>query len=78
MSATLLRRHLNDALMQWTRRTKARRAEGEEQASLLARWRTVHDICSLSACLSAFSICYDDELTDLGAHVAEIYDGCVC
>ncbi|EPS98539.1 hypothetical protein FOMPIDRAFT_143657 [Fomitopsis schrenkii] len=46
--------------------TKASRTEGGEKASLLARWRTIHDICSLSACLNAFSMCYEDQIYDLG------------
>ncbi|KZT70141.1 hypothetical protein DAEQUDRAFT_810869 [Daedalea quercina L-15889] len=45
--------------------TKSRHAEGEEKEDLLARWKTIHDICSLSACSSAFALCGEGQIYDL-------------
>ncbi|OCH92234.1 hypothetical protein OBBRIDRAFT_773705 [Obba rivulosa] len=48
--------------------SRAKRAESEEeQDNLTRRWGVVHDICSLSACCTAFEDCQDGDKYDLDA-----------
>ncbi|KAF5381080.1 hypothetical protein D9615_004015 [Tricholomella constricta] len=42
-------------------------AQDEEKYNLTMRWKTAHDICSLSACNKAFEDCQDGETYDLDA-----------